>query len=551
VFGRELWSGAVQAEIPPAADVPQAFEAAWAARDSARIIAFGRAARARGELNPKNAARFRTTLSGLGLHEELLADLDHGGPPPDPVAHAAALAATGATEAALAALSTAAGAEAASLRGLLEDSPQAVGWASAMRLIEQGLELKLPTAVIPILRSAVRAGLTGDAEAIQALGCAQTMLHGCHGAAAAMAIMEAIEPLFVAQDERACLGGAMASLRGEDGDACLWLQHEPHQSRRYHLQLALAMAYVSAGRWPLAIRMLGRLNVKNRSDGEFRTDLARCVGRDVLGRQSVSFARPNGSPRIFDVFPFNGEFTLLELKLRQTADWVDTFVIIEAGKTFTGQDKPLYFQERRDQFSDYADKIVHIVVPSFPEHVDTAWAREFHQRDQGVRGLIGRATPDDWVIVSDVDEMVRREALEGLAVPWATCAVRTYGFFLNYLRVGEARQERKIPLIRARFLAGIGLSQTRHLAAYSKSILEDAGWHFHSVMGAADLRLKFDSFSHEEWGGMSEAYYRSVLDRIRAGEDYPRFVRVPIDQSFPGYVVENQDRLAEWILPVE
>jgi len=91
-------------------------------------------------------------------------------------------------------------------------------------------------------------------------------------------------------------------------------------------------------------------------------------------------------PRIFDCFTFLNEFDLLEIRLHELAQVVDRFVIAESPVTFTGRPKPLHFLDNRARFAAFADKIIHIVVDDQPV-TDSAWEREWHQRNALERGI--------------------------------------------------------------------------------------------------------------------------------------------------------------------
>ena len=54
-------------------------------------------------------------------------------------------------------------------------------------------------------------------------------------------------------------------------------------------------------------------------------------------------------PRIYDTFIFYNEIELLEIRLNELTNVVDQFLLVEADKTFTYKDKPLYYFERRGE----------------------------------------------------------------------------------------------------------------------------------------------------------------------------------------------------------
>ena len=123
------------------------------------------------------------------------------------------------------------------------------------------------------------------------------------------------------------------------------------------------------------------------------------------------------TPRVFDCFPFFNELDVLEIRLSELDALVDHFVIVEATRTHTGKQKPLYFADNRKRYDRYAHKIIHVVVDDLPEGQADHWGREIFQRQAIVRGL-GDARPDDRIISSDCDEIPKPDVLRrALALP--------------------------------------------------------------------------------------------------------------------------------------
>ncbi|MCH9614749.1 MAG: hypothetical protein SP1CHLAM54_12840 [Chlamydiia bacterium] len=110
--------------------------------------------------------------------------------------------------------------------------------------------------------------------------------------------------------------------------------------------------------------------------------------------------------KIYDCFPFLNELELLEVRLEELSPYVDKFVIIESAEGFTGRPKPFYFEENKEHFAKYLDKIIYVKVDG---HYDTEspWVRAAYQRNQLMPAIKGLA-PDDIVIFSDLDEIPPR-----------------------------------------------------------------------------------------------------------------------------------------------
>ena len=83
-----------------------------------------------------------------------------------------------------------------------------------------------------------------------------------------------------------------------------------------------------------------------------------------------------------------------------------------------------------------------------------------------------------------------------------------------------------------------------------KSKIDNAGWHF-GWMGGVDRAItKFKSFSHQEHQVQQHADYEKLKSRLENGQSIfgDDFIEVcEIDETYPKYVRENQDRFARLI----
>lgn len=277
--------------------------------------------------------------------------------------------------------------------------------------------------------------------------------------------------------------------------------------------------------------------------------------------------------RIFDCFIFSTELELLEIRLHELERAVDVFVLAEARGTFQGDAKPLTFQENRGRFAAYADRIRHIVVSDMPGGTKEGdyWRREYHQRNSLAAGLVD-ATPDDVIILSDVDEIPRATSVLAAAAmpdhrPTVHCLEqRMYKYFLNH-QLNELWSRSGPRLCKRRYLRSMqGLREVRPPTSdplkstwrwlcaceqmqqlIRRVVHTDAGWHFSSMGGAHAVADKLSSFSHiptERRENPNADLVEAAAARIKRALGDPRIQRASIDNSFPEYVVENLERFS-------
>lgn len=118
--------------------------------------------------------------------------------------------------------------------------------------------------------------------------------------------------------------------------------------------------------------------------------------------------------QLVDVFLFNDEFDLLEKRLEYLYDYVDHFVLIEGDKTFGGTDKPFYFEENKDRYAKYLNKISNFRFVSTDREINLArdpWQYEVMQRTH-ISFCLDSFDANDIMIIGDLDEIPNRNKLE-------------------------------------------------------------------------------------------------------------------------------------------
>ena len=569
-FVAELWAGypeQAHALSLPSLEDPAAYDeiasAAWLDKDMGTALAADRVAMQSGSLSRGHALRMARRQVDTGRFAQALSLLLTSQFPPNDNSQyhytlARALAGAGrlheAAETAriaaeLAGANEAIATFARTVKDLVELESSAVrptDWPTCARLIDGYITVGLNDRAVLALQLFLADGVVGsDPENLSLQLRTSTILHLIDP----NSVSDLLTSLRRQYDERGWLpewrgvlnliGGSQAELPRFDYIG------RGRYSKYYRLYLALGC--VAAGKWEEAIVRLGPIVSLPAPDELSGLDLARSVGRMVIEKSRPRFRQEKGR-KIVDVFPVFDELLMLKLKLGEMYDWVDRFVIIEATKTFTGRPKPLYFSDAKESFSAYADKILHIVV-DFPDYVDTAWAREFYQRDCALPILSEICSNDDLILITDADEILDRKAIENFDGHYANLKLKTYDYFFNLRRI---RRPTSIygAILRAKFLTNIGpaLARIAFRKYCRKDVIENAGWHFSSVKDANGLESKCSSYSHTEHGDLDAVHFADMLSLVRSGGRLPGYERCEIDDSFPGVVRRQRQELAPFIL---
>lgn len=288
---------------------------------------------------------------------------------------------------------------------------------------------------------------------------------------------------------------------------------------------------------------------------------------------------------VYDCFQFFNELDILKLRLHIMNPVVDRFVISEATETFSGNPKPLYYEENKEMFAEFADKIIHVVVDDTPPGYT-------HDRDTFQKNAVGRGlkdcTDEDIIIFSDLDEIPNPEKIKEILQNFDRTKIYHFAqrLFYCYLNMEEVsgnllsyagefpeaeRSKDGIPG-RKKWIGSkmcsysllkeqkLQLGELRFPERKACGIrMEDGGWHFGYMGGHGEKDVKkrvaekVRSAAHQEYN--KAEVLSDVADKIKDGKDIfgrnASFVQVEIDETFPEYLRENQEEYSFLILKEE
>jgi len=284
--------------------------------------------------------------------------------------------------------------------------------------------------------------------------------------------------------------------------------------------------------------------------------------------------------KVYDCFLFFNELDILELRLEILNDYVDKFVIVESTVTFSGKEKSLFFDENKDKFSKFADKIIHVIVDDTPEdfinlpyinppsndkdviknkilkYVETSegwgrqekqWGRETYQREAMFYGLID-CKDDDIVLLSDLDEIPNPIALEKIKNNLNSDVFNfnqtTYYYFLNLVKEYDWSGPKCLSW---KTLKDSSINLIRQ-NKYTTVTIKEGGWHFSFMGGEERIKIKIDAYSHQEYN--NDHIISNIENNIKNNIDpffRSQLIKIDIDSSYPEYILNNLQKYQHMI----
>ncbi len=235
-------------------------------------------------------------------------------------------------------------------------------------------------------------------------------------------------------------------------------------------------------------------------------------------------------PRIIDCFTFYNELELLNYRLQLLYKHVDYFVLVEANQTHMGNPKPLYFEANKELFSEFLDKIIHVIVdlPIPNDQIDVKqgnqWTNEKFQRSSIIQGIktihmIKPLRGSDLCIISDLDEIINPQLLQNFnqipAYPGYILEQQLYYYNLNSLHKENWTLAKMVTVQEI-----INLNSNPDLVRHRQyPIIKNAGWHLSYFGDIKHIQNKIQQFTHQEFNTDNITDVNNLQARVDAGQD--------------------------------
>ena len=264
--------------------------------------------------------------------------------------------------------------------------------------------------------------------------------------------------------------------------------------------------------------------------------------------------------KIFDCVTYFNEDRLLDLRFNILNDHVDFFVVCEAKEDHRGSSKKLNFNI--NNYFKFKEKIIYLILKKF-ENCKRTWDRQNYQRNYLSNGLLS-SKQEDLILFSDVDEIPNLSNINKI-IPNDFVGIFNQKVFyyklnlqvLNYSQWEGTRICRKKNLKSFTWLRDhVRLKNLKYpfwrIDKFKKIYkIENGGWHF-SFLGSPEfISSKIKSYVHDEYDLKKFTNINSIKDKI---ENYidpfnrdKNLKKVILDDSYPKYIIDNQDKLLDII----
>jgi beta-1,4-mannosyl-glycoprotein beta-1,4-N-acetylglucosaminyltransferase len=247
-----------------------------------------------------------------------------------------------------------------------------------------------------------------------------------------------------------------------------------------------------------------------------------------MGRGIFSHNDKIYSPKIIDCFIFYNELDLLNYRLNLLDDYVDYFVLVEAIHTFTGKEKKLFYNENKELFEKFKDKIIHVIVDDFPYKYpdidiekNEQWKNEIYQRNSIKRGIDKLTLHDnDLVVITDLDEIPNPEILNKIKENKKQITISSLKMDMYYYNLNcKTKINDWISPKIISYKEFTKLDITIHDFRYKKTdnIIENGGWHLSFFGDKEFIANKIENYGHQEFN--NDEILKNIEEKIKSKKD--------------------------------
>jgi beta-1,4-mannosyl-glycoprotein beta-1,4-N-acetylglucosaminyltransferase len=254
--------------------------------------------------------------------------------------------------------------------------------------------------------------------------------------------------------------------------------------------------------------------------------------------------------KVYDCFTFFNELDLLEIRLNELNDVVDYFVLVEGQRTWQNANKSCIFNENKNKFKKFIDKIIKIEVP-INKFTNNSWENEKISFNHISDGLT-LASQDDVIILSPIDEIPKANVVKAIleSNEFPKCIlINFYQYYLNTRFDCCGSKYWHGP-----YIAKLHQLNKSHLYEFIKKRKNTAhvngGWHFTFLGNKDDVYTKTTSYAHTEFNHFSKEHYDYVIKNLKDpfGRQDTVFSGLEPIQNLPIYVQQNKEKFKKYIL---
>lgn len=241
---------------------------------------------------------------------------------------------------------------------------------------------------------------------------------------------------------------------------------------------------------------------------------------------------------LIDCTQYFQEDDVFLLRYKELSPYVDKFIVLEARETHRGKPKSIRFAH------SHLPKVEHLILDHYPvdgTDDNAASARDWYGRDYLTYHL--GAQPNDWVMISDMDEIPNLESVNWLSTININGYSNVFAFeqYLSYYYINYRADYKWYGTKLAQRKSFNQLGDIRRMHKDQCVVIPDGGWHASYLNGVTAIQNKLESFCHADMVKDANDIENILFAMARGVDLFGRgenFTPQYIDSTYPQHIME-------------
>jgi beta-1,4-mannosyl-glycoprotein beta-1,4-N-acetylglucosaminyltransferase len=249
--------------------------------------------------------------------------------------------------------------------------------------------------------------------------------------------------------------------------------------------------------------------------------------------------------KIIDCFIFYNELDLLEYRLATLYNFVDSFILVESGYTFSGKEKILFYNENKERYAKYANKIVHVILqdatykyPNIDYSKNEQWINERDHRNCISNGIDYLKLDDtDVIIITDLDEITDNQFLLNIKngnININDVFSMAFDFYYYNLNTYINSEWYHPKILNYGTYKHLNYTPEQLRLMNALIITPHCGWHLSYFGDKQFIKNKLQHFAHQEYNNETYTDVNKIDECIKTQTnlfDSKRFTYIPIEEN--------------------
>jgi hypothetical protein len=202
---------------------------------------------------------------------------------------------------------------------------------------------------------------------------------------------------------------------------------------------------------------------------------------------------------IVEVIYLSTELDLLDLRLHELNEVVDKFIIVEYPTNFAGAPCKMYYNENKERFKQFEDKIIHVIDNTNYNYLGLGLV-SLRQNSPSLLNVLSFCKDTDFLVVCDGDAIIKKETFNNLDLTKHITFRMEWCLYWMNAYCPDVGFDWAFGAPMSFFRRAGGLSHVAHNVMHDEvKLVSNSGWHWSKLGGVEKIIENIKGYPHQNY----------------------------------------------------